>query len=95
MSFKSQFVEFIGGPFDGHHLTLDASERKLIPLATFAVSKNVVRLLSGHSPGPVAPITSIAVYQLERTGEYALYRFLHAEPVAKSEVGTRKSESQG
>lgn len=82
MAFESQYVEFVGGPFDGHHLTLDASERKLIPRATFAVSKNVVHLLTGRSPGPVAPITSIAHYALEYAAGVARYRFLRAEQPA-------------
>lgn len=88
MSFEMQLVEFIGGPFDGHSLTIDASRRELIPLATFAVNRNVLRMLIGRTPGGVAPITSIALYRLERSGDIARYRFLHAERAeASSEVG--------
>lgn len=89
MPLEMQRVEFIGGPFDGHHVTLDASRRQLIPLATFAVSTNVLRMLLGKLPGSLAPITSTAVYQLERVGDVALYRFLRAEPVRNAEVGGR------
>lgn len=93
MSFESQLVEFVGGPFDGHRLTLDASRRELIPLATFAVSTNVLRMLIGRLPGGIAPITSTAVYELQRDGLIARYRFVRAEPAAKAAVGGHKEES--
>ncbi|HVX64891.1 MAG TPA: hypothetical protein VHC19_30010 [Pirellulales bacterium] len=93
MPFEQQLVDFVGGPFDGHCLMLDASRRELIPLATFAVSANVLRMLIGKLPGGIAPITSTAVYELERNGPLARYRFLRSEPAAKAEVGGPKRES--
>jgi hypothetical protein len=89
MSIEFQLVEFIGGPFDGHRLRIAATRRDLAPVATFSVNKNVLQLLSGAAPGPVAPVTSTAVYQLEWARGAARYRFLKArQPSSVSAGGT-------
>lgn len=78
MSIEFQLVEFLGGPFDGHRLRIAAARDELAAVATFSVNKNVLQLLSGAAPGPIAPVTSTAVYQLEWTAGTARYRFLKA-----------------
>jgi len=88
MSIEFQIVEFIGGPFDGHRLRIAARPHELAAVATFSVNKSVLQLLCGESPGPIAPVTSIAVYQLEWADGTARYRFLKAgQPTSVSAGG--------
>ena len=91
MSIEFQIVEFLGGPFDGHRLRIAATRHELAAVATFSVNKNVLELLSGAAPGPVAPVTSTAIYQLEWTAGAARYRFLRSgQPNAVSAGGGPK-----
>ena len=92
MSIEFPLVEFMGGPFDGHRLRIAATRHELAAVATFSVNKNVLQLLAGAAPGPVAPVTSTAVYQLEWAAGTARYRFLKAgQPTSVSAGGSQDS----
>jgi hypothetical protein len=70
-------VEFLGGPFDGHREPF-ARDEPLPEHLTWLVSQNIFRHLEGEPEIPVAPITSVAVYQRGREGDKWCYRFARA-----------------
>jgi hypothetical protein len=74
-----EFIQFIGGPLDGHRQ--DFSERKQ-PLPTvlhLEISRNTYRHIANQPLQPDEPKTSRATYQLS-TGNY---RFVAAKKPAQ------------
>jgi len=71
-------IEFIGGPFDGHHQSLSIPVNSLAETVALPVSRNIFRLLAGYHAAPDAPATSIAIYELEIIGSQRRYYFLGA-----------------
>jgi hypothetical protein len=59
------FVEFIGGPFDGHSLYVSDIPDGLATTVALPVNENVFRMLDGESRGPVSPCRTAALYQLQ------------------------------
>lgn len=76
-------VEFVGGPFDGHCEVLHATERS--PRLFIPVSRAILRMLDGEASNWEEPPTSMALYELEKTGGTYWYRFCYpAPPQARS-----------
>lgn len=69
------FVEFVGGPFDGHSQSLAASEDELATTVALPVNDNVFRMLEGKLRGPARPSRTVALYVLSRDGNWR-YHFL-------------------
>jgi hypothetical protein len=64
-------VKFVGGPLDGHVQQLQVPEDQLIDQATFPINRNLFRLMSRHPAGKPHPVTSIALYKLQKeAGEF-------------------------
>lgn len=51
---------------------------ELAEIVALPVSQDIFRLLDGETRGPGAPITSVAVYQLEASGSRRRHRFVGA-----------------
>lgn len=76
--FDSLMVEFVGGPFDGHCELLHPTERSarlFIP-----VSRAILKMLDGETANWEDPPTSMALYELEKTGANYWYRFCYPAP---------------
>jgi hypothetical protein len=58
-------VEFVGGPFDGHVYMASFPPEELANMTYLPVNHNMFLMLEGRTPGPKAPATSVAVYELE------------------------------
>lgn len=69
-------IEFIGGPYDGYRQTLATPFGELAEIVALPVSRDIYRLLDGETRGQGVPITSVAVYQLEKSGNSWRHRFL-------------------
>jgi hypothetical protein len=79
-------VRFVGGPLDGHVQSLRVREDQLVNQATFAINRNLFRLMGRNPAGKPHPVTSIAHYRLEREADDYRYRFLGAvSPLVASE----------
>lgn len=70
------YLDFVGGPFDGHRQAMDTGDWELRDMVAFPVNENVLRLLAGEPTRPQQPVRSMAVYRL-RPGE-ACYEFVGA-----------------
>ena len=71
-------VEFVGGPFDGHCELLHSTERTarlFIP-----VSRAILKMLDGETANWEDTPTSMALYELEKTGPKYWYRFCYPAP---------------
>lgn len=76
--YDSLMVEFVGGPFDGHCELLHPTERSarlFIP-----VSRAILKMLDGETANWEDPPTSMALYELEKTGTNYWYRFCYPAP---------------
>ena len=71
-------IEFIGGPFDGHHQTLSIAPEELAPEAVMPVSRNMFRLMEARVPTRSEPLTSIAIYRRDESADGCRYRFVAA-----------------
>ncbi len=74
----SILVEFIGGPFDGHRQMLSLPADSLAETVALPVSRNIFQMLAGHSHAVEAPVTSVAIYELEVLDDRRRYFFLGA-----------------
>ena len=86
---RGRKVEFVGGPFDGHRQTVDASgdsEREVIAVP---VNENVFRMLAGRPTLSRARPTSVAVYELRRQRGKYRYHFMGSETPSAFEVESR------
>ncbi len=76
--YDTLMVEFVGGPFDGHAELLHSTERSarlFIP-----VSRAILKMLDGETANWEDPPTSMALYELEKTGPNYWYRFCYPSP---------------
>lgn len=76
MSSSLFWVEFVGGPFDGHVQAFPQSPERLVKAAAFPINANTLPVLSGESAGPRAKTTSVAFYELCATGGAWWYHFV-------------------
>jgi len=68
-----KFVEFVGGPYDGHkHYTYSSY---LTPQAALPVSRNLIAAVGGEETGPLLPASSVAIYVLMYRAEGPFYSF--------------------
>ena len=78
---SSRFLEirFIGGPYDGHFEFRYTQVRSLPESVIWLVGEDVFRLLEGRdldkSDRAAKPLTSVALYTLQRSGAKNVYRF--------------------
>jgi hypothetical protein len=70
------WVEFVGGPFDGHVQAFPKAPENLVRTVAFPINANTLPVLNGESPGPRAPTTSVAFYELCETNGVWWYHFL-------------------
>jgi hypothetical protein len=71
------FVEFIGGPFDGHSLYVSDMADGLATTVALPVNENVFRMLDGEDRGPAQPCRTAALYRLQGYDQ-GRYRFLRS-----------------
>ncbi|HVX64808.1 MAG TPA: hypothetical protein VHC19_29590 [Pirellulales bacterium] len=83
-------VEFIGGPFDGHRQALSIPADSLADTVALPVSRNIFQLLAGQPNAPMAPATSVAIYELEVINDRRRYYFLGATSAAQPFAETVK-----
>jgi len=75
----SKFIQFIGGPLDGHRQDFSEREQPLPTVLHLEISRNTYRQLANEGLEPDAPTTSRATYELS-TGNY---RFVAARKPAQ------------
>jgi hypothetical protein len=80
------FVEFIGGPYDGYRHRLDCMPAGIFKQAALPVSENLIRAVTGEKHGPLLPCHRVAVYRLHQSEEKWKYRFI-------GEMATEKAAS--
>ena len=72
-------IRFIGGPYDGHFEIRYTQARSLPKSVIWLVGEDAFRLLEGrdrYGHDRVAkPLTSVALYTLQRAGGQNVYRF--------------------
>ncbi len=72
-------IEFIGGPCDGHLEIRYAQVRSLPKSVIWVVVENVYRLLERQDlrqpDGIASPLTSVALYSLQRANGKNVYRY--------------------
>lgn len=72
-------VEFVGGPFDGH-VYVGAGARQIAEYVAVPVNARTLSLLDGKGEGKKGAASSVAVYQLQRTGNGWRYLFVAVAP---------------
>lgn len=86
MSHHLYAVEFVHGPFDGHKLVVTVEpEEALADSVALPVNENVFRAMEGREQAPHAPVTSVAIYLLDKSpGSYPCrYYFIGASAPEK------------
>lgn len=68
-------LEFVGGPFDGHHQSIAVLPDQLAQTVALPVNENVFRMLDGKLRGPAQPSRTVALYELHQGAPWQ-YRFL-------------------
>lgn len=71
----ARYIEFLGGPFDGHCQRVSLEPEELAGVALLPVSRTVFGWLEGQAQPVETRVTSVAVYHLELTGAVCRYRF--------------------
>ena len=77
---KSQAIEFVFGPLDGHREPLNRPAEELPERIACFVHENVFRMLDGRVPATHYVVTSVAHYCREQRGHEWVYRFTCAAP---------------
>ena len=80
------FIEFVGGPFDGHLQPVSVAPKHLAAHAAVPVSEKVFRLLEGKPIDGESVITSVAVYRLYESAGVCRYQFVIAKSPADLHV---------
>ena len=75
-----RMVEFVGGPLDGHEHPFSHSTEMLASLVDLPISSNLLRVLNGEDDCPIGPASSIAIYELDRSGDELRYCHLCSIP---------------
>ena len=75
-------LEFVGGPFDGHHQTISVPAEELAQTVALPVNDNVFRMLEGKLRGPAQPSRTVALYELSHHAGWQ-YRFLGSRRAAE------------
>jgi hypothetical protein len=79
MSAKFFWVEFVGGPFDGHVQAFPRAPENLVKTVAFPINANTLLVLNGEPSGPRVATTSVAFYELCETNHIWWYHFLGAK----------------
>jgi hypothetical protein len=74
-----EFIQFIGGPLDGHQQEVSEKKKRLPTVLHLEISRNTYRHLANRPLDPDEPTTSRATYELS-TGNY---RFVAARKPAQ------------
>jgi len=83
-----EFIQFIGGPLDGHRQDLSARKHPIPTLLHLEISRNTYRLLAHQPLKPDAPTTSRATYELRMVEGVGRYCFVAArKPAEKPTAG--------
>jgi hypothetical protein len=86
-----QFVEFFGGPLDGHRRERAAGKGGLAAVLTEPISRNTFQIMAGKPARPAAFPTSAAVYELEFKLGLPTYQFVAGLPIRRDPGGPRRS----
>ncbi|HUY31775.1 MAG TPA: hypothetical protein VMV69_03275 [Pirellulales bacterium] len=86
-----QFVEFIGGPLDGHRSQVPAAPERLETTLKVPISRNIFQVMDGKAPRPAAFPTSTAIYDLDGGGVLPRYSFIKALSPHGDVVGHRRT----
>lgn len=73
------WVEFVGGPFDGHVQAFPKEPQQLVRSVAFPINENTLPALHGEQAGAKAKTTSVAFYELCETNGIWWYHFLGAK----------------
>ncbi len=83
-----EFIQFIGGPLDGHRQDLSARKQPIPTLLHLEISRNTYRLLANQTLKSDAPTTSRATYELRTVEGVGKYCFVAArKPAQKPTAG--------
>jgi len=74
-----KFIQFIGGPLDGHRQDFLELKRPIPTLLHLEISRNTFRYIANQPMKPGEPATSMAVYELWMGN----YRFIAASKPAQ------------
>jgi hypothetical protein len=75
---------FTGGPYDGLE-PIDWHEYRLGAEVEVPISTDLLRLLTNEQPGPLTPLSGVAVYRFEVTRLGVRFHFLKRRPVKPAE----------
>jgi hypothetical protein len=78
-----EFIEFIGGPYDGHKEPCFTWPTRLPANVVWLVCDDAFRLLDGKDHRPGGSIASVAIYELEVGNGACRYRFVGAISVSE------------
>ncbi len=84
-----KFIQFFGGPLDGHRQDLSARKKPLPTLLHLEISRNTYRLLGNQPLKPDAPTTSLAIYELRTVNGVDRYGFVAAKKPAQKRTADR------
>ncbi|HUY32029.1 MAG TPA: hypothetical protein VMV69_04550 [Pirellulales bacterium] len=84
-----EFIQFIGGPLDGHRQDLSARKKALSTLLHLEIGPNTYRLLANQPLKPDAPTTSRATYELRTVEGVGRYCFVAAKKPAQKPTAGR------
>lgn len=74
-----RWIEFVGGPFDGHRQPFRSTICDLARDVFWLVTDDAFRELHGPrwvNPQPIRGLTSVAMYELDDAREFPNYRYL-------------------
>ena len=82
------WIEFIGGPLDGHTYSCDHPADRLPEMTRLEISPDVIRVLTGERQNSTDRPTSTAVYSLDRSGTRLRYVHLASIGVETRQLGS-------
>ena len=79
-------IEFVGGPFDGYGQQVCTAPDNLALHVALPVSPSIFRLLEGHLPARITPVTSVAFYRKDVWDGHVRYRFVASRSPRQSHI---------
>jgi|GEM_PF-1990994 len=79
-------LQFVGGPYDGFSQEVDDLEGELVETVEMPVNQNLIRVMTGQSPGPRHTSRAAAVYRVAQNSHGVRYAFFKMRPLEGQEL---------